>query len=144
MEHAGFAFAQPSQSTLGWWTDMFSVSRPLVIARDTNYVEQGPLIIADSVFSKMILPLPESDDMGWGIEAEWYRLNEGRLRMGIIDSCRVVHCSKTGTAYPIGPEVKRMDERLFASEIDSLWQLRSVNKYWFKWQRRPPWSTSGA
>jgi hypothetical protein len=141
MKRAGFSLAQPSQSMMGWWSDLFHVSRPLVQARDTNCVEQGPLFIADSEFLKIILPLPESNDMGWGIEAEWYQLNEGRLRIGIIDGCRVVHCGKVANSYAVGPALETMRKRVLDSGIESFWQLRSVNKYWFTWQRTPPWAT---
>jgi hypothetical protein len=77
--------------------------------------------------------------MGWGIEAEWYRTKEGRFRTGIIDDCRVVHWGRVADSYPAGPEMKRMHERLAISGIDSIWQLRSVNEYWWKWQQTPSW-----
>jgi hypothetical protein len=139
MKQAGLSLAQPSQSILGWWTSQFNVSRPFLIARDSNYVEQGPLLVADPVFAKLILPLPDENDMGWGIEAEWYRAKEGRYRIGVIDDCRVVHCARAGATYPSGPEMRSMNERLRKAGIDSLYQLQSVNGYWWKWQPTPPW-----
>ncbi len=142
MKRAGFALAQPGQSILGWWTTLFNVSRPLLVARDTNFVEMGPVVIADPLFAKHILPFREDDDMGWGIEAEWYRAKEGRFRIGIIDDCRVVHWSRNATAYPAGPELQIMRERLSESGIGSIWQLQSVNGYWWKWQRFPSWRKS--
>ena len=140
MKRAGFSLAQPGQSILGWWTDLFSIARPLVLARDTNCVEQGPMVFADPSFAALLLPLPEVNDMGWGIEAEWYRMKEGRFRIGIVDECRVVHWGKVANSYPAGPEMAGMHERLSKSGIDSIWQLRSANSYWWKWQRTPPWS----
>jgi hypothetical protein len=139
MKQGGFSLAQPGQSILGWWTDLFSIARPLVRARDTNCVEQGPLVIADPAFAEKILPFPKVNDMGWGIEAEWYRTKEGRFRIGIIDDCRVVHWGRVANSYPAGPEMKRMHERLAISGIDSIWQLRSANEYWWKWQHIPSW-----
>lgn len=139
MKTAGFSLAQPGQSLLGWWTSLFNVARPFLVARDTNFVEQGPLLIADPVFSKLILPLPVSNDMGWGIEAEWYRLKEGRFRIGVIDDCRIVHWSKNAHSYPAGPEMERMHERLSAAGVESIWQLQRVNGNWWKWQRSPTW-----
>ncbi len=140
MGRAGFSLAQPGQSILGWWTDLFSIARPLALARETNCVEQGPLIVADPAFAGQILPFPEDNDMGWGIEAEWYRTKDGRFRIGIIDECRVVHCGRVAKSYPTGPEMERMRERLSRSGIDSIWQLRTVTRYWWKWQRTPSWS----
>ncbi len=139
MKRAGLSLAQPSQSVLGWWTTPFNVSRPFLIARESNYVEQGPLLVVDPTFAKLILPFPDENDMGWGIEAEWYRAKEGRFRIGIIDDCRIVHCARAGATYPSGPEMRNMNERLRKAGIDSLYQLQSVNGYWWKWQPKPSW-----
>jgi hypothetical protein len=139
MKEAGLSLAQPGQSILGWWTSSFNVARPFLVARDSNYVEQGPLLVLEPQFAKLILPLPDDNDMGWGIEAEWYRVKEGRYRIGIIDECRVVHCARAGVAYPSRPERRSMNERLRKADIDSLYQLQSVNGYWWKWQHAPSW-----
>jgi hypothetical protein len=139
MKRAAFSLAQPSHSVFGWWTSIFNVSRPLLIARDTNYVEQGPLLIADWMFSKEILPFPDDNDMGWGIEAEWYQAKVGRFRSGVIDACRVVHCSRNARTYLAAPEMQRMEERLSKLGIANFWQLQTVNGYWWKWQRSPSW-----
>lgn len=139
MKRAGLSLAQPGQSMLGWWNFFFTVSRPFLHARDTNYVEQGPLIIADPEFAKLILPFPEDDDMGWGIEALWYRIKEGRFRTGIIDSCRVVHQDRAARSYPAGPQMLSMHDRLVNSEMNSIWQLQSVNARWWRWQDSPSW-----
>jgi hypothetical protein len=139
MRRAGFSFAQPSQSILGWWTSLFNVTRPLSLARDTNYVEQGPLVIADSAFASEILPFPEDGDMGWGIEADWYRIKEGKYRIGVIDACRLRHWGQNATSYQSEPEIERMNERLSGADIENLWQLQSVNGHWWRWQRNPPW-----
>lgn len=142
MKQANFALAQPGQSVLGWWTSLFNIARPLLVARDTNYVEQGPLVIASPEFAKQILPLPESDGMGWGIEAEWYRKKEYGVRFGIIDDCRIVHWKRNATDYDSAPEMGRLNERLSDSGIQSIWQLQSVNSRWAKWQREPSWKRS--
>ena len=84
MRAAGISLAQPGQSLNGWWTSLFTVSRPFLVARDTNYVEQGPIVIADDTMRTAILPFPEDGSMGWGIEAEWFRVKEGRSRIGLL------------------------------------------------------------
>lgn len=139
MIRAGFSLAQPSQSVMGWWTSLFNVSRPFSFARDTNYVEQGPIVIIESSFAKEILPLPEDKDMGWGIEAEWYKAKQGRFRFGVIDACRVAHWNRNATSYPVGPEMISMQKRLAAVGADSVWQLQTVNGHWWKWQQSPSW-----
>jgi hypothetical protein len=139
MKRADLSLAQPGQSLLGWWNFFFTVSRPFLHARDANYVEQGPLIVADPSFAKLILPFPEDDDMGWGIEAQWYRIKEERFRIGIIDSCRVVHQDRAARSYQPGPQMRRMQERLVSSGMHSIWQLQSVNARWWRWQSSPSW-----
>jgi hypothetical protein len=142
MKRAGLSLAQPSQSIIGWWTSLFNVGRPLLTARDTNYVEQGPLLVVDPSFAELILPFPDEDDMGWGIEAQWYRAKEGRFRIGVIDDCRIVHWTKTATPYAVGPELISMRERVSRAGLDSIWQLQSTNGYWWKWQQSPSWGNA--
>jgi hypothetical protein len=142
MKVAGLSLAQPGQSPWGWWTDVFCLARPFVTARDTNCVEQGPIIIIDPAFSLKMFPLPEVVDMGWGIEALWYLLKEGNSRIGVIDDCRVLHWGKVAVSYRVAPEMEGMNRRLTEAGIDSVWQLRSVNAYWWKWQTAPLWGKS--
>jgi hypothetical protein len=139
MERSGFSLAQPSHSVMGWWTSLFNIARPFSIARETNYVEQGPIVIIESSFANEILPLPEDNDMGWGIEAEWYQAKLGRFRIGVIDKCRIAHWYRNATSYPAGPEMTSMKTRLSAVGADNVWQLQTVNGHWWKWQRTPPW-----
>jgi hypothetical protein len=80
--------------------------------------------------------------MGWGVEADWYRIKLNRYRIGVIDACRVLHLGAFA-AYPIGPESDRMAERLAAANVESIWQLRrSCNRRWWRWQQNPPWKNS--
>jgi hypothetical protein len=139
MKRSQFSLAQPSHSVIGWWTSMFNVARPFSLTRETNYVEQGPVVIMESSFAREVLPLPEDNDMGWGIEAEWYRLKEGRRRIGVVDSCRIAHWGRNATSYPKGPEMINMRKRLTRAGVESIWQLQTVNGHWWRWQRTPPW-----
>ena len=141
MRKAGLNLAQPGQSLLGWWTVCASLSRPFSIVRDTNFVEVGPLFVADPQFAKEILPFPRNTGMGWGVEADWYRIKLNRYRIGVIDACRLLHLGAVA-AYPIGPESDRMAERLAAVNVKSIWQLRSCNGRWWRWQQNPPWKNS--
>lgn len=141
MQRAEFSLAQPGQSALGWWSYVFNIARPYLTARETNYVEQGPIFIADPAMANEILPFPEDDSMGWGIEANWYRIKEGRYRIGIIDRCSMLHWSKPATDYPTQLEKTRMRQRLRNSQLHSIWQLQSGVGNWWRWQRRPRWAS---
>lgn len=143
MMSGGISLAQPAQSAWGWWTSLFNVARPGMRARDTNYVEQGPVVIADPLFSKRMMPLPAGNDMGWGVEGEWYRLKEGRFRTSVIDECRMVHWTRSARSYAGRPEMERMNQRLEGLGIRSIWQLQKVNQRWWKFQNYPPWHSRG-
>jgi hypothetical protein len=138
MEQAGFALAEPGQSPLGFWTQIYNLGRPFVVASDANLVEIGPLFIANPAFSQEILPFPADDGMGWGTEAYWYRIKQDRYRIGIIDACRMIHLRRSG-AYATAPEMKRLEERLAEANVDNIWRLRTRNERWWRWQPNPPW-----
>ena len=142
MKLAGFNLAQPGQTLIGYWTQLFNLGRPFVKASDTNLVEIGPIFVADAAISREILPFPGNSGMGWGVEADWYQAKAKGFRIGIVDSCRMMHLSRGG-AYLIGPEMEHLSERLASAGLHSIWQLRSRNRRWWKWQARPPWDESG-
>jgi hypothetical protein len=142
MKQAGFSLAQPAQSYLGWWSTFFNVARPLLIARDTNYVEQGPLVVIAPDFVRKFFPLPEYDDMGWGVEAEWYEAKGHDFRFGIVDACRIVHWHPRANSYSVEAAAETMNQRLLELGIGSIWQLQSTNGYWWKWQKNASWTTN--
>jgi hypothetical protein len=134
MRSTGLSFAQPGHSLLSWWTCLFNISRPATLCRDTNYVEQGPLFVADPEFSKLIAPFPPWEGMGWGSSALWYHMKGTAHQIGIIDSCRVIHWSRANATYSERAELDRLEERLVELNIQSNWQLHSENRRWRSWE----------
>jgi hypothetical protein len=142
MQQSGLSLAQPAQSITGWWSSLFNISRPYLLVRETNYVEQGPIFIADCAMSKEIFPIPEDHSMGWGIEAVWYRIKDGRYRIGIVNDCHMVHWTRAAAGYPTDLETAHMRLRLSSSRVDSIWQLQTDVGAWWSWQRAPSWATT--
>ena len=85
------------------------------------------------------LPLPDKNDMDWGVAAEWYRAMGRHFRPGVIDSCRVVHWDRSATTYPTAPEMVAMKNHLARRGLDSARQLQSVSGDWWKSQPSPSW-----
>lgn len=133
MSGTGLGIAQPGHGLLSWWSSPFTIARPWLRARGTRYVEQGPLIVFSPTAAQRILPLPESDDMYWGIEVEWSALARDGIEMGIVDDVRVIHWRRNATAYDVGPEMTRLDERLRRAGFRSIWDLQQVR--WRRWRR---------
>lgn len=74
--------------------------RPLSVARETRFVEIGPLTaLAATTFSEL-LPFPELR-AGWGLDAHWGALARSHgWRLGIVDATPVRHAVRpVGTAY---------------------------------------------
>ena len=138
MIDARLDIAQPGHSLLSWWSSPFTVARPFLNARATHYVEQGPLVVLSPAAMNRVFPLPESDDMAWGIEVEWNALEREGIRLGIVDETRMIHFFKNASTYDIGPEMARLSERLSAAGFRSIWDLQRSHWHWWSHQRLPP------
>ncbi len=138
METAGFAIGQPAHDLRSWWNSPFTIARPGLVARETAYVEQGPVTVLTPEAQALVLPLPESNDMGWGVEAQWSSLRARGLRLGIVDESRVVHAQRPASAYDPSVERARMRERVAAAGLGSIWEIQRTLARWRASQASPP------
>ena len=96
----GYDIYQPAHvadSQVNW---RFVRRRSLTVARDTDFVEQGPLLVLSGRAQQHLLPLPEDMGMGWGVEVRWWAAAQHHaLRMGIIDAAAVSHLVPTAGGY---------------------------------------------
>jgi hypothetical protein len=87
-----FALAQPARtirSGLGW-----TITRRRVFgrARQTNFVECGPLVSMDKRFLPLAIPFSHSSPMGWGYDFIWPVVaQQAGLKLGIIDATSIDH-----------------------------------------------------
>ncbi len=75
--------------------------RPGVVARETRFVEIGPVtLFSRSTFSSL-LPLPALR-MGWGVDLYWAALaREHGWRLGVVDAVAVAHAeAPAASTYP--------------------------------------------
>jgi hypothetical protein len=86
-----FDLAQPAQ-TLASHAAWASARRvPFAIARETNFVEIGPLTAFGRRAADALLPFPDLR-MGWGLDLHWAALAAQRgWRLGVIDALAVEH-----------------------------------------------------
>ena len=99
-----FAIAQPAR-TAGSGIDHPIVARhPGLVARQTWFVEQGPIVSFHRSVLDAVLPFDLRSPMGWGIEGTWSALVEQRgLQMGIIDAVSMDHSVRPVlTNYSLG------------------------------------------
>jgi len=88
----GFALAQPARTANSYTDHPIVEQQPGVLARQTRFVEIGPVVsFYRSVFEN-VLPFDTSNEMGWGYENAWARaLAERGIKAGIIDALPVDH-----------------------------------------------------
>jgi hypothetical protein len=86
-----FALAQPAQ-TLASHAAWASARRvPFTVARQTNFVEIGPLTAFSRVAAAELLPFPPLK-MGWGLDLHWGAVAQQRgWKLGVIDALPVRH-----------------------------------------------------
>lgn len=91
-QHLGFALAQPARTWRSFTDHEIVRRRPLLRARQTNFVEGGPMVSFRRDFLSLVYPFSLESPMGWGYDLTWpiTARREG-LAIGIIDSVPVDH-----------------------------------------------------
>jgi GT2 family glycosyltransferase len=103
-ESAGLRLAQPAHRLHSHAAWAITRRRPGVAARETTFVEIGPLTAFHRDTFATLLPFPELR-MGWGLDAHWAAVARERgWPIGIVDATPVGH-----TLAPVGAGYGRDD-----------------------------------
>jgi len=87
-----FVLAQPARTTNSYIDHPIVMQQRGVIARQTKFVEIGPLFSVHNSIYDFIFPFDTISPMGWGYENYWsYELSRRGYKMGIIDNTPVDH-----------------------------------------------------
>jgi hypothetical protein len=93
-----FAIAQPAHLPTSHTAWRLTRRKP-VLARQTAFVEIGPVVAFSKEVVDLFLPFPEVG-MGWGLDAHWaYLIRERGLRAGVIDAVAVRHLNPAAAGY---------------------------------------------
>lgn len=116
--------------------------RPFTWARQTRFVETGPLLMFGPRARAACLPFDERLGMGWGSEATWGTKLD--LRCGVLDGVTMLHLEPVGVAYDARAQLQQADE-VFASLLpaagfSTMEEFQRVTGRWAWWRRRPPWA----
>lgn len=86
-----FAVAQPARAWHSHFDHSFVLRRPWLQARQTLFVECGPLVSFRKDAVKLLLPFDQTSQM-WGMDLVWSEvIDRHRLKMGIIDALSIDH-----------------------------------------------------
>jgi hypothetical protein len=87
-----FALSQPARTHDSYIDHAFVEQFDGLIARQTRFVEVGPLFCLRPDAARLLLPFDEQSPMGWGYDLVWpCVLAEAQLKLGIVDEIPVAH-----------------------------------------------------
>lgn len=113
--HYRFALAQPARSQQSNIDHPVTLERHARIARQTRFVEIGPLFSVAAPAFQLLLPFDESFHMGWGLDHVWpAMLQQGGLTQGIIDLTPVHHRMRPVAATYSGAAARQKMAELLA------------------------------
>ena len=99
--------AQPAQTLASHAAWRVVRRRPFALARETRFVEIGPVTAFRRRVAEELLPFPALR-YGWGLDLHWSALAAERgWRLGIVDALPVRHESApVGSSYPAGAAIE--------------------------------------
>jgi hypothetical protein len=136
---AGMAIAQPAHTASSFSSHPITICQPLAIARLTTFVEIGPVFAVNRAWHSRVLPFPEDNGMGWGLDVAWSDLQTEGARLGIIDWVPLLHLYPVARDYDTTEEESRLQESLRTRGFQSLRDLQKTVAVWHVWRSRPPW-----
>ncbi len=100
-ERFDFALAQPAHRRRSHAAWAVTRRQPGVVARETQFVEIGPVCALRAVTFDELLPFPPLR-FGWGLDAHWSATAQARgWRLGVIDATPVRHgLRRIASSYP--------------------------------------------
>jgi hypothetical protein len=90
-ERFDFGLAQPAQTLASHAAWPVTRRRPIALARETRFVEIGPVTAIRRDSAEVLTPFPELR-FGWGLDLHWAAVARQRgWRLGVLDAVAVRH-----------------------------------------------------
>jgi hypothetical protein len=134
----GFDVAQPGHAWNSYYTYPFTLSRPLVVARRTDFIEIGPVLLFSPSARRLVGALGPESPMGWGTDVHWAATSaRNEFVMGIVDMVRMRHISRPGRSYSRAVEERALRRALAEAGASSVLEFQRDRTRWWLWQRGP-------
>lgn len=133
VEKVDFSLSQPARSRFSELSHEITAVNKTLIARQTNFVEIGPVFAIRKELFENILPFDETSPMGWGYDFVWpYIVQQEDLKMGIIDNVYINHSiRKTAGFYSHKNSVDEMTDFLKNNDhFETEKAFTVLNKVW--------------
>jgi hypothetical protein len=112
----GFAIAQPARAATSSIDHPIVARHPGLAARQTWFVEQGPVVSFHRSILGDVVPFDVRSPMGWGLECVWSaRVGARNMQMGVIDAVTVDHGIRPVLANYTVDDALRGQEAMLAS-----------------------------
>jgi hypothetical protein len=99
-ERHGFRLAQPAHRLASHAAWPVTRRRPASVARQTAFVEIGPVTAFARETFATLLPFPALR-MGWGLDVHWAAVaREREWPIGVVDATPILHTVPAAAAYP--------------------------------------------
>ena len=136
-----FGIAQPAHDWASTSTYSMNRRRPFLLARQTTFVEPGPLFVVTQPWIDQVVPFPENFGMGWGLWVLWLKLQAKGCKLGVIDCVTVNHPSPTGREYASarGVETHRLQSLLHEQGFQEPRDAQKILGAWKMGEPIPPW-----
>ena len=86
------ALCQPALTLRSFYSHPLTRSRPWAVARETRFVEIGPVTALRADAAQALLPFADDAGMGWGLDLHWPAIARAHgFRMGIVDATPIGH-----------------------------------------------------
>lgn len=109
VEELDFCLSQPARAWYSLISHAITKRDPRCMARETRFVEIGPLICVRCDAFGLMFPVPEESRMGWGLDLIWaHRLCSEGKKLGIVDALPIDHSIRP-IASSYGYEVARKE-----------------------------------
>lgn len=131
-QYCGFSLAQPARTWRSYVDHPFVRWRPFLRARETSFVEIGPIFCMGRSMASILLPFDQRSAMGWGYDLVWPVIAKRHgLTLGIIDDVVIDHSIRArGQFYAFSAEVESMGRFLAENEhIDSRHAFVTLRRY---------------
>lgn len=119
--------AQPARTIYSYYDHKICLQMKNVIARETNFVEIGPIFSIDKALFELFLPFPSECPMGYGLDYVWpVTVHKNDMKLGIIDATPVDHSYRPqGKTYGANLNLKLMEGYL--SKVENTKNLKKAS-----------------
>ena len=112
-----FALAQPARTHDSYIDHRFVEQLDGITARQTRYVEIGPLFSMRADALPILTPFDVKTPMGWGYDFTWpLAMDAAKLKMGIVDAVPVAHKLRKPVAHYVHAEADAQMKNYIAGQ----------------------------